>query len=82
MINCRRHSVRITALDKYITNGRRYNYIVMVNFVKPVPFLQCRNGLPAILVYKGGQLVGNFIKVTDQLGHDFYAVEVEGFLQE
>ncbi|XP_071815519.1 phosducin-like protein isoform X1 [Apostichopus japonicus] len=42
----------------------------------------CRNGLPAILVYKGGQLVGNFIKVTDQLGHDFYAVEVEGFLQD
>lgn len=47
-----------------------------------VSYSFCQNGLPALLVYKGGQLVGNFIKVTDQLGDDFFAVELEAFLQE
>ncbi|KAJ8046881.1 Phosducin-like protein [Holothuria leucospilota] len=42
----------------------------------------CQNGLPALLVYRGGQLVGNFVKVTDYLGEDFFSVEVEAFLQD
>lgn len=41
-----------------------------------------RNALPALLVYKGGDLVGNFVRVTDQLGEDFFAVDLEAFLQE
>ncbi|XP_071485300.1 phosducin-like protein [Diadema antillarum] len=39
-------------------------------------------GLPALLVYKGGQLIGNFVRISDQFGDDFYATEVECFLQE
>lgn len=39
-------------------------------------------GLPALLVYKGGQLIGNFVRVSDQLGDDFFAMDVESFLQE
>ena len=27
-----------------------------------------RNALPALLIYKGGELIGNFVRVTDQLG--------------
>ncbi|MBN3322424.1 PHLP protein, partial [Atractosteus spatula] len=41
-----------------------------------------RNALPALLVYKAGDLIGNFVRITDQLGEDFFAVDVEAFLQE
>ncbi|CAI5794496.1 Phosducin domain-containing protein [Podarcis lilfordi] len=40
------------------------------------------SALPALLVYKGGELVGNFVRITDQLGEDFFAGDLEGFLQE
>lgn len=40
------------------------------------------NALPALLVYKGGDLIGNFVRITDQLGDDFFAVDVEAFLRE
>uniref|UniRef100_A0A8D0C6A3 Phosducin like n=1 Tax=Salvator merianae TaxID=96440 RepID=A0A8D0C6A3_SALMN len=40
------------------------------------------NALPALLVYKGGDLIGNFVRITDQLGEDFFAVDLEAFLQE
>ncbi|XP_034352068.1 phosducin-like protein [Arvicanthis niloticus] len=41
-----------------------------------------RNALPALLIYKAGELIGNFVRVTDQLGEDFFAVDLEAFLQE
>lgn len=41
-----------------------------------------KNALPTLLIYKGGDLVGNFVRVTDQLGEDFFAVDLEAFLQE
>lgn len=40
------------------------------------------SALPALLIYKGGELIGNFVRVTDQLGDDFFAVDLEAFLQE
>ncbi|KAK5879343.1 hypothetical protein CesoFtcFv8_024657 [Champsocephalus esox] len=40
------------------------------------------SALPALLVYKAGELIGNFVRVTDQLGEDFFAVELEALLQE
>ncbi|KAG8224833.1 hypothetical protein J437_LFUL002280 [Ladona fulva] len=40
------------------------------------------SGVPALLVYKGGQLVGNFVRLTDELGDDFFSCDVEGFLVE
>uniref|UniRef100_A0A6I8NG56 Phosducin like n=1 Tax=Ornithorhynchus anatinus TaxID=9258 RepID=A0A6I8NG56_ORNAN len=40
------------------------------------------NALPALLIYRGGELIGNFVRVTDQLGEDFFAVDLEAFLQE
>lgn len=39
-------------------------------------------GVPALLVYKAGQVIGNFVHVTDYLGVDFYASDVETFLIE
>ncbi|KAM8933628.1 phosducin-like protein [Pelodytes ibericus] len=41
-----------------------------------------KNALPALLVYKAGELIGNFVRITDQLGDDFFAVDVEVFLHE
>lgn len=39
-------------------------------------------GLPALLIYKGGQMMGNFVRLTDEFGDDFYATDVESFLIE
>ncbi|EGI70957.1 PREDICTED: phosducin-like protein [Acromyrmex echinatior] len=39
-------------------------------------------GVPTLLVYKNGQVIGNFIHVTDHLGVDFYSSDVEAFLIE
>jgi len=44
------------------------------NFVK--------NGCPAILVYRGGELLSSFISITDKLGDDFVVSDVESLLQE
>ncbi|XP_067846559.1 phosducin-like [Heptranchias perlo] len=38
--------------------------------------------LPALLVYKAGELIGNFIQITQHLGEEFFAVDVESFLNE
>lgn len=39
-------------------------------------------GCPALLVYRAGQLVGNFVRLTDEFSDDFYATDVESFLIE
>ncbi|XP_072285551.1 phosducin-like protein [Pyxicephalus adspersus] len=41
-----------------------------------------QNALPALLVYKSGELIGNFVRITDQLGDDFFANDLEAFLRE
>uniref|UniRef100_A0A8C2X6M2 Phosducin n=1 Tax=Cyclopterus lumpus TaxID=8103 RepID=A0A8C2X6M2_CYCLU len=38
--------------------------------------------LPALLVYKAGELLGNFLAVTKHFNEDFFATDVEGFLNE
>lgn len=40
------------------------------------------SALPALLLYRGGDLVGNLVRVSDQLGDDFYATDVEALLRE
>ncbi|XP_034668591.1 phosducin-like protein [Drosophila subobscura] len=39
-------------------------------------------GLPALLVYKAQAVVGNFVRLTDDLSDDFFASDVESFLIE
>lgn len=39
-------------------------------------------GLPAMLVYKAQAVIGNFVRVTDDLSTDFFASDVESFLIE
>jgi hypothetical protein len=40
------------------------------------------NALPTLLIYKNGQIIGNFIRMSDELGDDFFASDVENFLIE
>ncbi|XP_055548008.1 phosducin-like protein [Wyeomyia smithii] len=40
------------------------------------------SGLPALLVYKAGQIIGNFVRLTDDLTDDFNTSDVESFLIE
>lgn len=39
-------------------------------------------GVPALLVYRSGELISNFVRLTDTLGDDFYSSDVESFLIE
>lgn len=41
-----------------------------------------KQGVPALLIYKNGQVIGNFVHLTDTLGTDFYSSDVENFLLE
>lgn len=38
------------------------------------------NGLPTIIVYKGNLLIGNYVRISDSLGEDFFAPDLEEFL--
>ncbi|KAM3603995.1 uncharacterized protein V6R79_004998 [Siganus canaliculatus] len=38
--------------------------------------------LPALLVYKAGELLGNFLSITKRFPEDFFATDVEAFLNE
>lgn len=38
--------------------------------------------LPALLVYKAGELLGNFLSVTQHFKEEFFATDVEVFLNE
>lgn len=40
------------------------------------------SALPALLVYKNGQIIGNFVRLHDELGDEFYHSDVENFLIE
>ncbi|XP_044750817.1 phosducin-like protein [Coccinella septempunctata] len=40
------------------------------------------DGVPALLVYKAGNLIGNFVKLADELGSEFSTEEVQDFLVE
>ncbi|KAG7235758.1 hypothetical protein INR49_002260 [Caranx melampygus] len=47
-----------------------------------VKFCRIDAVLPALLVYKAGELLGNFLSVTKHLNEDFFATDVESFLNE
>lgn len=40
------------------------------------------SALPALLAYKNGQIIGNFVRLHDELGDEFYSSDVENFLIE
>ncbi|XP_043469168.1 phosducin-like protein [Leptopilina heterotoma] len=69
----------------------------LINLAKEYPFVKfCKilgstlnvsrhfkkDGIPALLAYKNGQVIGNFVHVSDSLGEDFFAEDVAAFLTE
>lgn len=40
------------------------------------------SGVPALLVYKNGSLVGNYVKLSEEFGNEFTSADVENFLIE
>ena len=40
------------------------------------------SGVPAIQGWRGGELLGSLVRITDQLGEDFYMSDLEGYLVE
>ncbi|XP_028150792.1 phosducin-like protein [Diabrotica virgifera virgifera] len=40
------------------------------------------DGVPALLVYKAGNLVGNFVRLSDELGSNFLSEDVQNYLVE
>lgn len=40
------------------------------------------SGVPALLVYKAGDMVTSFVSLAETLGEDFYVSDLEGFLTE
>ncbi|XP_062857296.1 phosducin b [Trichomycterus rosablanca] len=42
----------------------------------------CDDVLPAVLVYKAGEMLGNFLAITQHFNEDFFASDVEAFLNE
>lgn len=45
-------------------------------------FKFAEKGTPALLIYKNKELIGNFVRLGQEFGDDFYANDVESFLQE
>lgn len=45
-------------------------------------YFQIKFGVPALLIYKNGDLVGNFVKLGDEFGNEFDENDVEDFLVE
>lgn len=41
-----------------------------------------KDGVPALLIYKGGEMIGNFVRISDELGDDFFTSDIESFLEE
>ncbi|KAI5717962.1 phosducin-like protein [Diaphorina citri] len=40
------------------------------------------SGLPAMLAYRGGEVVGNFVRLGEELGEGYFVEDVEAFLVE
>ena len=43
---------------------------------------QAIGGVPALLVYRHGEMIGNFVRLGDELGDEFCPSDVESFLVE
>lgn len=40
------------------------------------------DGVPALLVYKAGNVIGNFVKISNDLGNSFQVEDLQGYLIE
>lgn len=67
------------------TIAKEYSYIRFCRIQASAAGLSQRFksiGVPALLVYKSGDLIKSFVRLTDALGDDFFASDLESFLIE
>lgn len=70
-------------LDELANNYKHVKFCKIIGSVAGMSTNFKIGGIPALLVYKGGNLIGNFVRLSDELGGDeFFASDVEGFLIE
>lgn len=70
-------------LDELAQNYMNVKFCKIIGSVAGMSKTFKISGIPALLVYKGGHLIGNFVRLSDDLGGDeFFASDVESFLIE
>lgn len=74
-------------MDKCLqTLAKEYVYVKFCKIASSVAGMSKdfkKGGIPALLVYKGKNLIGNFVRISDELGGDvFFPSDLEGFLIE
>ena len=80
---CKVKSTEINLSDKFV--GTLFLLIIIYLFAFIFVFLfilKRKSGVPALLIYKNGELIGNFVKMAEEFGDEFVASDVENFLLE
>lgn len=70
------------ALNELATEYTHVRFCKMLSCVAGLSMTFKSNGVPALLVYKAGNMIGNFVRVTDDLSDEFNSSDVESFLIE
>ncbi|KAK3744231.1 hypothetical protein QZH41_004610 [Actinostola sp. cb2023] len=88
------HVEEITSSENFlqVIDKERLHVVIVIHLYNKVKFCKIKaeltgisanfinNGLPALLVYKGEQMVGNFVQLENVLGDNFDSSDVESFL--
>ena len=69
-------------LDSLAKDYPMYKFCKILSTTAGVSQKFTASGVPAILVYQNGELVTNFVRISDTLGEDFFAADVESYLVE
>ncbi|XP_062551010.1 phosducin-like protein [Armigeres subalbatus] len=70
------------ALEELASEYKNVKFCKFMSSVAGLSSFFKSNGVPALLIYKGGQMIGNFVRVTDDLSDEFNSSDIEGFLIE
>lgn len=71
-----------SCLDKLAKKYQHVKFCCLDASVAGMSYEFIKNGVPALLVYKNGDLVGNFVSLGDEFGEKFDEGDVEDFLVE
>lgn len=79
LLTCNKMNV---ALSELATDYTHVRFCKMLSCVAGLSKTFNSNGVPALLVYKAGNMIGNFVRITDDLSDEFNSSDVESFLIE
>ena len=69
-------------LDKLAKKYQHVKFCCLDATIAGMSYQFIKHGVPALLVYKNGDLVGNFVSLGDEFGEEFDETDVEDFLVE